>query len=93
MTNTELYRDLPKISQKIKIWRLRFAGHCFRSNECVSKLIHWEPKHGSRKPGRPVINFVDTLKTDTGLDINELKTAMLDRQTWSAIVDREYHSN
>ena len=93
MTNTELYRDLPKISQKIKIRRLRFAGHCFRSNECVSKLIHWIPKHGSRKPGRPAINFVDTLKRDTGLDTNEMKTAMLDRQIWSAIVDRGHHSN
>ena len=93
MTNAELYRDLPKISQKIKIRRLRFAGHCFRSNECASKMIFWMPKHGSRKPGRPVINFVDTLKKDTGLEINEMKTAMLDRQTWSTIVARGHHSN
>ena len=39
MTNAELYDNLPKISQKTRERRTRFAGHCFRSKESVSKMI------------------------------------------------------
>ena len=38
----------------------------------VSKLRHWTSKHGRRKPGRPVLNYRDILKQDTGMeDCNE----------------------
>ena len=53
MTNVELYGDLPRLSEKIKERSMRFAGHCSRSVEIASKLIHWVPKHGYRKLGRP----------------------------------------
>ena len=43
ITNAELYGSLPKITQKIRDSRIRFAGHCSRSVECVSKLVHWTP--------------------------------------------------
>ena len=47
VTNKDLYADMPKVSDKIRERRSRFAGHCFRgSNELVSKIIHWVPKHG-----------------------------------------------
>ena len=53
-TNKELYGDLPKLSQKVRERRERFASHCFRNkDEPSSRLIHWIPKHGRRKPGRP----------------------------------------
>ena len=93
VTNAELYGDLPKISQKIRERRTRFAGHCSRSDECVAKLILWEPKHGKRKPGRPALTYINVLKQDTGLDVNDVKTAMQDRKVWRAIVDRGHHSN
>ena len=54
MADKELYGDLPILSQKIRERRGRFAGHCFRNRiKPVSRLIHWIPKHGRRKPGRP----------------------------------------
>ena len=79
MTNKELYRDLPKLSQKIRERRVHFAGHCFRNkNEPVSRLIHWIPKHGRRKPGTPSLTYVDVLKQDTALETSEVQTAMQD---------------
>ena len=55
-TNKELYSNLPKITDKLKIRRLRFIGHCWRrKDEVVSELLLWEPKHGARKRGRPAV--------------------------------------
>ena len=93
ITNKELYGDLPKLSQKIRERRTRFAGHSYRSkNEPVAKLIHWTPKHGNRKPGRPPLTYVDVLKQDTGLDVTDMGTAMQDRRIWRAVVVRGHHS-
>jgi hypothetical protein len=92
MTNKELYGDLPRVSNKIRERRVRFAGHCYRrSDEAAAKTIHWIPKHGYRKPGRPAITHIDLLKRDTGLEVEELKTAMQDRKIWRAITVRENH--
>ena len=90
ITNKELYGELPKISSKIRERRLRFAGHCFRrTDEAATKLIHWIPMHGGRRPGRPALTYIDLLKRDTGLQVEELKTAMQDRRIWRAITVRE----
>ena len=91
MTNEELYGNLPKISHRIQIRRTRFAGHCFRSEEPVSKMILWAPKHGYKKPGRPALTYIDIIKKDTGWDFESVKTAMQDRDVWRAIVDRGQH--
>ena len=72
MTNAELYDKLPRISQKIRE-RTRFAGHCFRSEEPVSNMILWAPKHGNKKPGRPALTYIDILKKDTGWDSDSIK--------------------
>ena len=73
ITNKELYGELPKLSDKIRQRRLRFAGHCSRSQqEPVSKLLHWTPKHGRRKPGRPALNYSDIPKQETGMESTEL---------------------
>lgn len=66
LTNPELLR----ISDKIR--RMHFAGHCVRSEEPVANLVHWTPKHGKRKPGRPALTFIDVLKQSTGLHIADL---------------------
>ena len=85
MTNKELYGKLPKVSEKIRERRLRFAGHsCRKINEPISQLLLWKPKHGKRKPGRPHLTYTDLLKKDTGLELTEIKAAMLDRNAWKA---------
>ena len=54
----------------------------------MSKLVHWIPKHGRKSLGRPALTYIDILKRDTGLEVEELKTAMRDRKIWKAIVVR-----
>lgn len=79
-TLNEIYNGLPRISSILTSRRLRFAGHCFRTkDEIISDLLLWSPigPIRSRK-----LTFLDTLKRETGLEIEEIKTAMLDRELW-----------
>ena len=86
MTNEELYKNLQ--NGKIAERRLRFAGHCLRHpEEIASHLVLWQPTIGSTSRGREATSFVNTLKRDTYLDnIQEIKTAAMDRRTWNSIV-------
>ena len=94
ITNKILYGDLPKLSEKIRRRRTRFAGHCSRSREePVSNLIHWLPKRGRRKPGKPALTYINVLKEDTGLLAEELRSAMEDRKIWRSITVRGHPSN
>ena len=85
VTNIELYRNLPKISDTIRKRRLRLAGHCLRSTEVSAKLLLWKPRHGHRNPGRPKLDFATLLTEDSGLNLDELSKAMSNREQWSAI--------
>ena len=83
LTNEELYKNIPKISDTIRKQRLHFAGHCWRSkDELASDLLLWNPKHGKRSRGRPRKSYIDQLKEDTMLKIEQLPTAMNDRNEW-----------
>ena len=82
ITNKELYGDLPKITTRISIRRLHFAGHCMRSKgRIISELVTWRRTQGRRSAGRPTKTFVDLLHQDTGftIEIQEIKTSMQDR--------------
>ena len=84
-TNQELYQNIPLVSTKIQMRRLRLSGHCMRhEEEMAHKLILWEPKQGKRGRGRPATTYIDNLLEDTGLhDTNELRKTMLDRERWA----------
>ena len=86
ISNKDLYGSLPKLSERLKQHKLRFAGHCYRhSEEAVSRLVLWTPTHGQHDWGRPTITYGDTLMWDTGLIVNEMQIAMEDRDVWKAI--------
>ena len=86
-TNKELYGNLPKVTEALKIRRLRFIGHSWRrKDEVISEILLWEPKHGTRKRGRPTTTYVDQLRNDTGLSIAELKN-MGNRKEWMKLVN------
>ena len=62
---------------------MKFAGHCWRSKEeLASDVLLWTPLHGKSRVGRPAITYVDQLMRDTGCTIDELPTAMQDRDGW-----------
>ena len=45
--NNTLYRDLPKLSTKVRQRRMRLAGHCVRhQDEIASKIVLWQPTEG-----------------------------------------------
>ncbi|XP_015753298.1 PREDICTED: uncharacterized protein LOC107333054 [Acropora digitifera] len=92
MTNEDLYGDRPKITDKIRPRRLKFAGHCrTQEDELVSKLVLWLPTHGQRKQGRPPLTYIDTLRQETGLEVDELDTCMQNRAVWRSIGVRDHH--
>ena len=63
---------------------MKLAGHCVRHpEEEASKLVLWQPISGRMNMGRPAVTYIDNLKSDTSLEsAEELRTAMLDRETW-----------
>ena len=83
-TNTEVYSKLPRATMKIRVRRMRLAGHIHRHPELVAnRLLFWEPIHGKRSRGRPALTFVDNLRGDTGLsDSGEIGRLMADRVLW-----------
>ena len=84
-----LYGYLPPISLKIRDRRLHFCGHCYRSqNELISNVLLWQPRHGSNPIGRPRKTFISQLVDDTGCTIDELPTAMNDRDEWRKRIKR-----
>ena len=88
MTNRELYGNLPKITETLRIRRLKFIGHSWRSkNELISKLLLWEPKQGRQNVGRPSRTYIDQLRNDTGLSTEELKIILEDRDEWRKLVN------
>ena len=88
MNNQELYGSLPRVSEKIRVRRLRLAGHCARHNEEIaSKALLWEPQHGHPNRGRRRTTYIDTIKADTILDnTKEIRDAMLDQVVWKDFI-------
>ena len=49
-TYTRLYKGLPKLSDKLRVRRMKLAGHLVRHpEEAVHEVVLWEPLHGSSK--------------------------------------------
>ena len=75
-----IYKGLPRVSSIISARRLSFSGHCFRAKgEIISDLLLWCPP-GPKRSRK--LTFLDSLKRETGLQLDELKTAMSDRELW-----------
>ena len=86
LTNKQLYKDIPPISEVLRERRLRFAGHCYRAeNECVRDVLFWDPKHGKRSRGRPATTYINMITEDTGLTVPDLQNVMRDRKLWQEI--------
>ena len=87
-TNQELYGKLQRVTESLRVRRLRFIGHSWRrKEELISKVLLWEPKLGKRKRGRPATTYVDQLRNDTGLRTEDLKKIMADREEWRKLVN------
>ena len=86
-TNKDLYGKLMKVTDSLRVRRLKFIGHCWRrKDELINKVLTWGPKHGKRKRGRPVTTYLDQLRKDTGLSVEDLQKIMDDRDEWRKLV-------
>ena len=87
--NSELYGDLPLVSSKVAVRRMKIASHCVRhQEEEASKLTLWQPAQGKRSVGRRKLSYIDTLLNDTGLhNVGELRAAMIHRDIWRRLTD------
>ena len=84
-TLREIYRELPPISARLAKRRLLFAGHCCRAEgEAVSRLLLWSPSHLPVRSRR--LTFPKVISRDAGLDVEDLRAAMCDREVWRDVV-------
>ena len=84
-TLEEIYRELPPISARLAKRRLLFAGHCCRAEgEAVSGLLLWSPSHLPVRSRR--LTFPKVISRDAGLDVEDLRAAMCDREVWRDVV-------
>ena len=63
-TNLELYGDIPRYRH---------------DDQIAHDLLFWSPLHGKCHRDRPNLSYKDVLYTDTGMTLDELKLAMMDR--------------
>ena len=78
------------MTDTIKTRRLRFAGHVYRPiDQPAQQLLFWQPSYGNRYGGRPQKSFLDVLQEDTGLDPDELRWLMSDRDKWREALSRK----
>ena len=89
-TNHSLYQDLPRLSEKIKERRLKYAGHCARSfSQPVSKLLFWTPHTGHVTRGQPKLTYSKTLQQDTELNsTQEILDLMKNKEAWNNFIQR-----
>lgn len=87
LSNKDLFEEhFPRIEAVLQKKRLRFAGHCVRADQPISKVL-LATTLNAKRPGRPHLSFLDVLKKDTGIDDPaELRTRMLDRVAWDRMV-------
>eukprot|EP00058_Branchiostoma_floridae_P022424 XP_002607914.1 hypothetical protein BRAFLDRAFT_74864 [Branchiostoma floridae] len=81
ISNKELYGPLPQVSAVVRSRRLRLAGHVVRHEEMAGQVLLWEPNEPRRR-GRPSATLRKLMLEETGLEANELRSVMLDRNEW-----------
>ena len=83
LTKEELYGHIPPISKSLQQQRMKFTGHCWRSKEeQAGDVLLWKPTDGHQPRGRPKETYIDQLMDDTGCRLEELLSAMEDRERW-----------
>ena len=83
-TKQQIYNNLPQVSKIIKRRLLQFAGYCLRaSKEMASNFVLWKPNSTGNSCN---LTYPDVISRDTGIDFNDLGSAMGDREVWGSLV-------
>ena len=79
----QLYGYLSPITKAIKVRRIRYAGHCWRSrDELICDVLLWTPSHGRSKAGRLARTYLQQLCADTVCNPEDLPEAMDNMEGW-----------
>ncbi|XP_072030515.1 uncharacterized protein [Amphiura filiformis] len=90
-TNKELCGNLSPISERLKAKRMRFAGHCARSEtETASRVLLWQPTHGKGSRGQPRKDYIKQLIEDTGIERQDIRNCMQNRVAQNSRILFEY---
>ena len=85
-TLRQIYRNLPKVSDSVRMRRNHFAGHCLRPREeTISDLLFWSLTHEKR--GKKPLIYPETLVRDKDTDVFDLVNIMENRKLWKRIFD------
>jgi hypothetical protein len=90
VTNKEVLERIKQdmsLDGKITRLRLTYFGHVMRSNS-LEKSVMLGMVSGKRRPGRQRTRWIDIIKADTGLSMEQLKEAVKDRNEWRELAYR-----
>ena len=61
--------------------------------EIAYNLLFWIPENKKHKRGRPQKTYIDQVIEDTGLQMEELKTLMANREGWESFTNSNFRSS
>ena len=67
--------------------KLTYFGHVMRASSLEKEMLLGMVS-GKRKQGGPKTRWLDTIKSDTGMTIKQLKEAVMDRRAWRDLAYR-----
>ena len=81
----EIYKNIPPVSQTVRMRRNRLAGHCHRAKEEIISdlLLRKLPYH---KRGRRPLTYPGVLSRENCIPYEDLGSAMMDRTVWKGVV-------
>ena len=95
VTNEEVRKrtGMGKIEDTLRKSRLRWFGHMHRTdtNRLPKQVLHWTPREGKRRRGRPRKNWNSTIVEDLrtiAMSLEEAETSAGDRTIWRSCVAR-----
>jgi hypothetical protein len=103
VSNAEVYKDdVRPVSQVLRERRLRFVGHCMRSNQPIADILLWDcDNHLEKEGGKGLVRrgqgntktYVKQLFEDINGSyeygremVNDLREEMLNREVWRNII-------
>ena len=68
-----------------------YSGDIWRHDEEIAHyLLFWMPTNGKNKRGKPQKAYIDQLVEDTGLQMEELKTLMANREECKSFINSNF---
>ena len=81
-----------RLQKKNAIVGQNFQDTWRHDEEFMHNLLFWMPTNEKNKRGRPQKLYIDQLIEDTGLQMEELKNLMADKEEWKSFISSNFPS-